>query len=1004
MKKYDVLKRDILCVIVAICFLLPKSLAAGDIPASPFVGEPSVECRQWVDSVYNALSERGRVAQLMFPKIAPGQGVKARAAIKRLVGGQQVGGLLFEKGTLEQYIEMTNYAQSLAKVPLMMTFDGEWGLSMRIDGTTRFPKNMALGAVGDRKLLYDYGREMARQCRLMGIHVNFAPVLDVNSNPANPVIGIRSFGEDPERVANLGVAYSLGLEDGGVMAVAKHFPGHGDTSTDSHKSLTKVDRTVSELDNVDLVPFRAFVDAGCSGVMTGHIVVPSLDQSGTPASLSKTITTGLLRERMGFQGLIFTDALTMKGAVAKSGNIAVEALKAGADVCETVVDAPADIDAVLAAVKNGTLSAKEIEEKCRRVLRYKYMLGLNDFSPIRYTSARTMSEAINTPAAEALNRKLTAATMTLLRNDGDIIPVGHLDKNSIAVVNIGAPSDNNFSMTCAKYAKTDSYGVDGCGFEASILKAIKKHDTVIVGIYSRQQWARDALASLADAKGLITVFFLNPYQVRNFATSLTKARAILLAYEDTKLSREYAAQALFGGIDVSGRLPVNLPGIAEIGTGITVKKSRLGYSTPVAEGMKASLTDSLDRIVKKLIADGGMPGCQLLVAKNGNVVYNKNFGLQTANGPKVTASTVYDLASVSKAAGTLPGIMKAYDMKLFKLDDRASKYIPGLRSTDKEDITVKQLLYHETGMPSTLNMYKIVFDPESYDGKLVSARVDKLHNIKIARRCYGNKTAKLRRDITSPSATEIFPIEAAEGLYVGQTTVDTIMSRIYNVERRKSNDYRYSCLNFCLLMDMEQRLTGLNHDRFVADSIYAPIGATTTTYRPREHLKLSDIAPTERDRFMRRQLLRGFVHDEIANLSGGVQGNAGLFSNASDLAKYCQMLLNGGHYGDRQILSNKTVELFTRSKSPTCRRGLGFDKPDIDDPDKSPTCEEAGASVIGHLGFTGTVFWIDPDNDLIFVFLTNRVNPTRDTPVFNKSQIRPELFSQVYKNLEKMPE
>lgn len=975
--------------------------AGAGVPVSRFSGPVPPECERWADSVFATLSERDRVAQLIFPKVAPRQTEAARAAIHRYVSGCHVGGLLFEGGTLDQYMSLTDYAQSLACVPLMMTFDGEWGLAMRIADTPRFPRNMALGAISDPRLLYDYGREVARQCRLAGIHVNYAPVLDVNSNPSNPVIGIRSFGEDPARVAELGTAYSLGLEDGGVMAVAKHFPGHGDTSTDSHKALTTVTRSAALLEEVDLVPFRAFVDAGCSGVMIGHIVVPALDPLGRPASMSREITTGLLRERMGFKGLIFTDALTMKGAVANGANTAVEALRAGADVCETVADAPADIEAIMAAIKAGKLSQDDIDSRCRRVLRYKYLLGLGSYKPITPSTASELMKRLSSPESEALGRRLAAATMTLLRNDGGVVPVGGLDRNSIAVVNIGAPAGNAFARMCGKYAPVKVYATDGNAFDSATVREILSHDVVIAAVYTSDKWAQTALAALTQARGLIEVFFTSPYRTGRFAASVAAAKGVLLAYEDTPRTREAAAQAIFGGAGIDGRLPVNVTGIAPMGTGLKVTRSRLGYSVPAAKGMKPSLTDSLDRMVTRLIAAGGMPGCQLLVARDGDVVYDKSFGHTTAGGPKVTAATVYDLASVSKAAGTLPGIMKAYDMKLFGLSDPASKYIPGLRGTDKAEIDIRHLLYHETGMPPTLDMYRLMIDPDSFTGRLITSRRDKAHTIRIARRSYGSNTARLRRDITAAARSEAFPVEAASGLYTGTATYDTIMQRIYDVPLRQSSAYRYSCLNFCLLMDLEQRVTGIPHDRFVADSIYAPLGASSVCYRPRLHHAVADIAPTEKDNFLRRQLVHGYVHDELAAFSGGVQGNAGMFSNAGDIAKYCQMLLNGGRYGDRRILSSETVRLFITDKSPTCRRGLGFDKPDTDNPDKSPTCEEASSSVFGHLGFTGTAFWVDPDEKLIFVFLTNRVNPTRDTPVFNKSSIQPELMRLVYDSIVK---
>ena len=987
------IKARIILAVLAVSVALLSS-------ASPLARQRMLDedCARWVDSVYNKLTPRQRVAQLVVPKIAPDQVQNARAAAKRFVADNHVGGLLFSKGSLTQYADIINYAQSISEVPLMITFDGEWGLSMRIPETPRFPKNMALGAITDPRLLYDYGQEVAREFKLAGVQVNFAPVLDVNSNPSNPVIGTRSFGEDPDRVARLGVAYSLGLEDGGVMAVAKHFPGHGDTSTDSHKSRTVVNHNQQQLDSVDLVPFEAFVNAGCSGIMTGHIVMPQIDSSGLPASLSSGITTDLLRKRLGFKGLVFTDALSMDGAKVEGKNNAVLALKAGADVLETLTSPVSDIDAILAAVKNGELSQERIEESCRRVLAYKYLLGLA--SRPKSMNVKSLPSAINTAEAEALNRRLTAATMTVLRNNGDVLPIKNLENKSIAVVNIGAPSDNTFSSFCSRYAKTASFAIDANGASQSVLAQIKQHDVIIAAVYSDAQWARNALAHLKNESGLQTVFFVSPYKLEKFAPSLAAAQSILLAYEDTRLAQEYAAQALFGGISVDGRLPVDLPKIAKIGTGFKLEKTRLGYGTPLMQGLKPSLTDSLDAVVSKLIEAGGMPGCQLLVARGGDVVYDKCFGRVSQGGDAVTPTTVYDLASVSKALGTLPGLMKAYDMGLYRFDDYMSSYVPGLRQPGKDSLRVREFLFHETGFPASLNMYDVMVDSSSYTGRLIAAKPDKTHTLKIGRRAYGNNSARLRSDITSTAYSDKFPVEASKGVFTGPATYDTIMSRIYNAKLRPNKNYLYSCLNFCLLMDMEQQLTGIPHDRFVRDSIFSPLGAYTTCYQPTKYLPQSQIAPTEKDNFLRKQHLQGYVHDELANFSGGVQGNAGLFSNADDLAKFCQMLLNGGEYGGHRFYTESTTDVFTQTKSPNSRRGLGFDKPDTVKPESSPTCEEADPSVFGHLGFTGTVFWVDPVNDLIFIFLTNRVNPTRETPVFNKSQIRPELFRQVYKALQ----
>lgn len=955
-------------------------------------------CERWVDSVYNSMTERERVAQLIFPKVVPALSQSSKANIKRLVGDNQVGGLLYTSGSLKQYIEITNYAQSLAKVPVLMTFDGEWGLAMRIGDTPKFPCNMALGAINDTSLMRRYGREMAREMKLTGLHVNFAPDIDVNSNPRNPVIGYRSFGEDPNRVAKLGTAYALGLEDCGIQAVGKHFPGHGDTNTDSHKERTIVNHSLDQLINIDLLPFKDYINAGLSGVMTGHIVVPVLDNSERPASLSYKMTTELLRKQLGFEGLIYTDAIEMKGAKYKNVNRSVEALKAGADVLESMHNPIETIDAIMAEVKAGRISKALIEDRCKRVLRYKYAMGLNKHpQPIKLDG---LSDQINSAEAQAVKNALAQACITVLRNDGNLLPLGRLATNRIAVVNIGEGKNNEFADVCRRYTDVDVYYTNGEAFSEASLAKIRNHDVVVAAVYNDKAESMRVYGQLADMPSLVSVFIMNPYKMDKFHSAISKTKALVLAYDNLPETRAAAAMALFGGIEVTGKLPVNLGHTGKLGDGIHLPKTRLGYTSPIAEGFNPALADSLDLICNRAVEMGATPGCQVLVARHGNVVYEKAFGKLTANGDSTSRYTLYDLASVSKATGTLPGVMKAYDLGLFDLDTPAAEYVPGLKAAGKT-FTPRQMLFHETGMPASINVYKLMMDTTTYTGELFTGKEDPNHSIWLMPNAWGNNTAKIRRDITSPVRTDEFPIEAAKGLYVGQATIDTVMSTIYNQKLRKNTDYNYSCLNFCLLMDMEQRLTGQNHDVWVHDSIYAPLGAKLIGYQPTRHHGSGNVAPTENDTFMRRQTLKGYVHDETAAMQGGVSGNAGLFSNAGDLAKLCQMWLQGGKYGDAQVLSPETVKLFTTTKSPTCRRGLGFDKPDVERPEYSPTCDEAGPSVYGHLGFTGTVFWVDPDEDMIFIFLTNRVNPTRDSKLFNSLNMRPELFRQVYKAIEK---
>ncbi len=979
--------------------LVSVTLAAGIMavarPTGLMKGVDASACDAWVDSVFSSMSLRERVQHLFVPVVDPRDVTVAKGVLKKYVGGSQVGGLLFSAGTVDQYAALIDYAQSLSKVPLMITLDGEWGLAMRLKDAPKFPYNMSLGSIADEKLLYDYGREVARQCRLLGIQVNFAPVMDVNINPANPVIGRRSFGADPERVARLGVAYAKGLEDGGVMSVAKHFPGHGDTSVDSHKALPVVDHSRQAMDEIDLLPFRNYIESGLGGVMVGHLDVPAFDQSGRPASMSGKITTDLLQKEMGFEGLVFTDGLAMKGAALPGQNICVSALKAGADVLLQPLSLASDISAVMEALQSGELSEDIVNDRVKKMLAYKYALGL-DRRPGAVGSPG-LKRRIASAESEAVRRRLTEAMMVCVNNGDGLLPVHGLDSISIAVLSIGAQRDNEFSSMCRKYADVKLYSASE-SLSPDQVASIKKHNLVITAVFSDKAGSRNVLKQIGEHNGLVTVFLMEPYRMAKFAP--VRSRASILAGEDSRLAREYAAQAVFGGIRVNGMLPVEVNGVAPCGAGVGLLKTRLGYSTPSAEGMDPGLQSRIDSIVKVGLSTGAFPGCQVLVARNGKVVVNKNYGYTDNHKThKVSDSTMYDLASVSKAAGTLPGLMLAYDRGLYKLDKPVSMYLPGMDTEDKRSITVKQMLYHESRMPATLSIWHAVMDSASYTGRLLGYRYRGDNTIKLYKGVYGNNKARLRRDITSPVMTDEFNVKINDGLYVGRCTADTILGRIYNVALRKKGGMCYSDLNFILLKEMEERLTGLAHDRYVHENVFCPLGAYRTTYNPLSRFTKGTVAPTEHDTFLRRQTMHGYVHDELSAFMGGVQGNAGLFSNADDLAKVCQMYLDHGVYGGRQIISKNTMDMFMSAKSPNSRRGLGFDKPDTQNPAKSPVPECAHPSTVGHIGFTGTCFWIDPHNGLVYIFLSNRVNPTRDTPAFTRLNIRPAILSMVYEAL-----
>ena len=965
-------------------------------PAAVMKAAQSPEARAWADSVYATLTERQRVAQLMCPKVVTARGANTLAQVRSLVKNEGVGALLFTEGTAAEHAEAINLAQELARVPVLITADGEWGPAMRVSDIASFPRNMALGAISNDSLIYDYGRETARQCLALGMTVNFAPVADVNSNPRNPVIGSRAFGDDPDNVTRKVCAYSRGLEDGGMQSVAKHFPGHGDTESDSHKTLPYVGRSMEELEHVELVPFRGYVNSGLSGVMVGHISVPAIDKSGIATSLSPK-TYDLLRKKLGFQGLIYTDAMGMKGAADPKGrNNALMALRAGADVIECS-NAHTDIAAIMAALKSGKLKRSVIEDRCKRVLAYKYALGLTRPYTVDAGQARAIG---NDATADAVNRNLVAASMTCLVNRDNLLPLRDLDERSIAVVCLGKPADNAFPAYCRRYARCTVFNAPNGALTAAQLKQIKKYNTVIIGVFNHKAATKTAFDTLAKLPGAVGVLFNGPLRDTSFLSPSTKCQAVIEAYDNTALAGEYAAQAVFGGIRTDGRTPVAIPGIAESGDGIVLPKTRLGYTTPAARGYGAWLTDSIDSICNDIIARGGTPGIQVVVAKGNDIIVDGAYGKLDKNGPEVNNETMYDLASVSKALGTLPGIMMAVDSGYMDIDTPISQYIPGMRRDDKKDLLVKEFLFHETGMPPAISPYDIVFDTTTFKGRLITPKKDADHPTWIMPDAWGHKDAKLRKDLVSTVRTKTFDRPIARGMWGSQATTDTLMNIIYGQKLRANKNYRYSCLNFCLLKDAEERATGVPHDKWADTRLWEPLGAWSITYNPTDNgFDVSNIAPTEVDTYLRRQHLQGYVHDETAAFLGGVSGNAGLFANAGDLAKICRMWLNGGTYGGDTLMSPGVVKLFTTTKSPTCHRGLGFDKPNTERPEWSSTIEEAGPQVYGHTGYTGPVFWVDPKNDIIFIFLTNRVNPTRDSKIFNASGVRGKLFRQVLRAL-----
>ena len=988
--------------LLIIFLLLSYVTAQSQITPNLYSSADERRMLHWVDSVFNSMTEEERIGQLFMPVIDPLTESRNISRIVKLINEQKIGGILFQRGDPESQIKVTNRAQKEANVPLFIALDGEWGLSMRLSNTTRFPKNMMIGAISDNDLIEQYGKEVGRQCREMGIHINFAPDVDVNSNAQNPVIGIRSYGENPEEVANKAIAYSRGLEKSGIIAVAKHFPGHGDTQNDSHHLLPVIDHNIKRLKEVELYPFEKYIRSGFAGVMVAHLDIPALGTKGRPSSFSSEVVTELLRNEMGFMGLCFTDGLAMKGAVTgKNESISVLALKAGNDILVGPVNIESEFEAVKKAVKKKELKQSDLDRRCRRILCYKYIVGLNNFKPL---PTKNLNERLNTSHAEWINARLNAEAITIIKNNENILPLKQLNNKRIAAISLGGDSSKEFYNTLKKYGEVDYFNIpaDAGNDSKTVYDKLKNYDVIICGIHNIKAKDSRELQNLASEKELIYVFFTVPYKCSDFSASASNAQAIIIAYEPTTPAENFAAQAIFGGIPVKGSLSVSIPDMFSVGTGLLTEKTRLGFHKPEEVGINPYKLQDIDAIVGEGIEKDAYPGCRVIIAKDGVIVYNKSFGHYDYTGKKaVSENTVYDLASASKATGTLLALMKSYDSGNFQLTNKISDFITELSNTDKKNIIIRDLLYHQSGLPSTINFYEQAIDKNSYSGSLYSGRNDNNHPLRLDARTYVNPNFKFNPKIVSKSKKEGFGVEVARNLYVSDAFAnDSIISGIIKARMGATGKYTYSCVNFILLKMMIEKQTNMPMDKLLDKEFFSRLGASSMTYNPLRKMDSTLIAPTENDKFLRKQIIRGYVHDEAAAFQGGVSGNAGLFSTAGDLAKVAQLYLNDGIYGGERYISTKTCNLFTGSKSPTSRRGLGFDKPDAKSPSQSPCGLLTPQAVYGHTGFTGTCFWIDPENNLFFIFLSNRTYPSRTHTQLFSLDIRTRIQDVIYKAID----
>ena len=961
------------------------------------------DCRHWVDSVMDKLSFKEKVGQLFIYTIAPVDTKRNLELLREVIDTYKVGGLLFSGGKMQNQVELTNRAQRQAKVPLMITFDGEWGLAMRLRGMPVFPRNMVLGCIRDNKLLYEYGREVARQCRQIGVQVNFAPVADVNINPENPVINTRSFGEDPIQVADKVIAYASGLESGGVLSVCKHFPGHGDTDVDSHKALPVLPFTRERLDSVELYPFKEAIRAGLGGMMVGHLQVPVIEPiGGLPSSLSRNVVYDLLTDELAFKGLIFTDALAMKG-VAGNGNVSLQALKAGNDMVLSPRNLKEEIPAVLEAIEKGELTREDIESKCRKVLTYKYVLGLKK-KP--YVQLSGLEQRINSPQTRDLVRRLNLAAITVLNNKNHILPL-HTDKEqTIALLEVGDPGETDaLAKQLSRYTSLARFSLRANQTEEEnqrLRDSLSTYKRIIVAV-SEQRLApyQPFFAKFVPKSPAIYLFFTPGKMMLQIQRAVAHASAVVLGHSYSSDVQRQVADVLFAKASADGQLSASLGELFPTGAGVTITPKTPLHFVPEEYGLSSAHLKRIDSIALDGIRQGAYPGCQVVVLKNGHIMFDKAFGTYTGKGsPRVESTNIYDLASLSKTTGTLLAIMKLYDKGRFNLTDKISDHLPFLQRTDKKDITIQEILYHQSGLPSWIPFYQEAIDKDSYDGRLFSARKDVHHPVQIGTTTWANPKFKFKSEYISPVKTGDYTVQICDSLWLNRSFRKVIEEKIAEAPLKQKR-YVYSDVGFILLGMLVEQLAGMPMEAYLQREFYEPMGLEHTGYLPLRRFAKSEIVPSNKDRFLRKETLLGFVHDEASAFFGGLAGNAGLFSTARDVARVYQMLLNGGEIDGQRYLSKETCQLFTTETSKISRRGLGFDKPDADDSKKGNCAPAAPAEVYGHTGFTGTCAWVDPVNELVYVFLSNRIYPDVTNRKLNQLHIRERIQGAIYDAMKK---
>lgn len=937
----------------------------------------------WADSLLSKMTLDEKIGQLFMIRAHSDLPDDHIASVKKQIKEYHVGGLCFFQGTPEKQAKLTREYQMLSRIPLMVAIDAEWGLGMRFkDKGLSFPRQLMLGAIPDVKEIEEMGFLIGKQLKAMGVNVNFAPVADININPLNPVIGDRSFGENKEEVANRSIAYMKGLQSAGVLPCGKHFPGHGDTDTDSHFDLPVIRHDKERLKSVELFPFQKMIDSGMPSVMIAHLYVPALDdETNIASSLSRKTVTGLLKNEMGFKGLVFTDGLEMKGVTKhfKPNEVAVMAFKAGNDILLLPDNMDIAFQGLKKAFNKGELDINELNQRVKQILETKYHIGLH---PMVLPDPVEAAKMAFDPVAIGLREKLIEHAITVVQNKRGLIPIINTEDFSYASLAIGTNSMNRFQTRLNDYIDCKDFNapldITGSAVD-QLARDLMSFKRVIISIHGMNQkpgskyGLTDEVLRLINRlqaqQDVVVVVFGTPYSLKYFEN----IEHLIMAYEDAGDVRDIAAQGLMGVFSCNGRLPVGASPIYPAGTGYkTPSLNRMGYSAPERVGMMSDSLFAINNIVKKMIDIKAAPGCEIMIIKDGRIIFDKTFGTRTyQDKTEILPTDLYDLASVTKIAATTISMMKLQEEGKVDIDKTLGDYLPWVRGTNKEKMILRKVMAHHAGLKSWIEFYKRTVWTQ--DGWML-----------------------MQPGVYADRISGTYCIPVAEDMYMNATWMDTIRKQIVQSPLNPDGSYVYSDLGFLMMAEIIQRQTGVTLDKYVDSVFYKPMGLKHIGFNLYDRFPPVQFAPSEEDHYFRCQTLTGRVHDMAAAMLGGVSGHAGLFADARDLATVFQMLMQNGEYGGKKYLSAETINDWTKRYKNSTRRGIGFDMKELNKGKTQLMSYLAPPSTYGHTGFTGICAWNDPDNQLTYIFLSNRTFPRMTNSRMKDNKIREKIHTRAY--------